>query len=75
MDFTRLTSAERDAWVEQRFGLDRRALDAYSRDHRAVVIVSQTRLPPKLVILREGDVLKLPHTKLAVYSRASGWAE
>ena len=73
MDFAGLSSADRDSWVEQRFGMDRHAVDGHASDHRAVVIVFQSRLPPKLVILREGEVLKLPYADLAVYDRASGW--
>lgn len=75
MEFTRLKSVQRDTWVEQRFGLDKQALEGFSSHQRVVVIVFQDRLPPKLVILREGDVLKLQHTALAVYDRAFGWVE
>ena len=75
MKFVRLNSVQRDIWVEQRFGLDKQALEGFSSHQRVVAIVFQDRLPPKLVILRGGDVVKLQHTALAVYDRAFGWME
>lgn len=72
MEFMRLHSAERDTWVERRFGLDRQAVEGYSSGHRVVVIIFDDRLPPKLVILREGDILKFRHANIAVYDRVEG---